>query len=100
MPSLSRDEQGQTYRVAGIAEEITEQVQAVQLLEQRVEERTHQLSTLLQIASSMTLTLELDPLLDMILDRPAATLLRTIAPSSMTWRTRSWLPWLIAGSAA
>ncbi len=63
-----QDEQGRIYRVAGIAEEITEQVRAVQLLEQRVEERTRQLSALLQIASSMALTLELGALLDLILD--------------------------------
>ncbi len=63
-----RDEQGKIYRLAGIAEDITEQVEAVQLLELHVEERTRQLSTLLQIAGSMTLTLELDQLLDEILD--------------------------------
>ena len=56
-----QDEQGQTYRVAGIAEDISEQVQAVQVLERHVEERTRQLSTLLQMARSMTLTLELGP---------------------------------------
>ena len=63
-----RDEHGVAYRLAGIAEDVTEHVQAVQLLEQGVEERTRQLSGLLQIASSITLTLELGPLLDVILD--------------------------------
>lgn len=63
-----RDEQGRIYRLAGIAEDITEQVHAVELLEQHVAERTRQLSALLQIASSMTLTMELGLLLDLILD--------------------------------
>lgn len=63
-----RDEQGRIYRLAGIAEDITEQVHAVELLERHVADRTRQLSALLQIASSMTLTLELGPLLDLILD--------------------------------
>jgi PAS domain S-box-containing protein len=35
-----RDEAGEVYRVAGIAEDVTERVQAFQLLEQRVQERT------------------------------------------------------------
>lgn len=34
------DANGQVYRVAGISEDVTERVQAVQLLEQRVQERT------------------------------------------------------------
>lgn len=63
-----RDEQGRVYRLAGIAEDISEQVQAVQLLEQHVEERTLQLAALLQFARRMTLTLELGPLLELILD--------------------------------
>jgi PAS domain S-box-containing protein len=63
-----RDKHGRVYRLGGIAEDISEQVESVQLLERRVEERTRQLSTLLQIARSMTLTLELGPLLDVILD--------------------------------
>ncbi len=35
-----RNETGEVYRIAGIAEDITERVQAFQLLEQRVQERT------------------------------------------------------------
>lgn len=63
-----RDAQGRVYRLAGIAEDISDQVQAMQLLERRVAERTHQLSALLRIASGMTLTLELGSLLEQILD--------------------------------
>ncbi len=62
-----RDELGEVYRVAGIAEDITERVQAYQLLEQRVEERTRELSTLLEISHHVALTLELEPLLNLIL---------------------------------
>ncbi len=35
-----RNETGEVYRIAGIAEDVTERVQAFQLLEQRVQERT------------------------------------------------------------
>jgi PAS domain S-box-containing protein len=63
-----RDPQSRIYRIAGIAEDITDQVQAVQLLEQRVQERTHELSTLLRTARNMTLTLELGSLFAMIFD--------------------------------
>jgi PAS domain S-box-containing protein len=55
--------------VLGIVRDITEQVRAYQLLEQRVEERTRELSTLLEISRTVTSTLELEPLLDLILDQ-------------------------------
>jgi two-component system nitrate/nitrite sensor histidine kinase NarX len=60
---------GQAYRTAGIAEDITERVQAYQILEQRVEERTRELSTLLEISRHVALTIESEPLLDLILDQ-------------------------------
>jgi two-component system nitrate/nitrite sensor histidine kinase NarX len=60
---------GEVYRIAGIAEDITERMMAYQTLEQRVEERTRELSTLLDISRHVALTLELEPLLGLILDR-------------------------------
>ena len=55
--------------ILGIARDITERVQAQQLLEQRVEERTRELSTLLEVSHNVTSTIELNPLLDLILDQ-------------------------------
>ncbi len=43
--------------------------QAYQLLEQRVEERTHELSTLLEVSHNLTSILDLEPLLGLILDQ-------------------------------
>ena len=53
----------------GVVRDITEQVQARQLLEQRVEERTRELSTLLEVSHNVASTIELKPLLDLILDQ-------------------------------
>jgi PAS domain S-box-containing protein len=62
-----------TYRgkVHGLAvvRDITEQVQAYQLLEKRVEERTRELSTLLDISHDVASTIELKPLLAIVLDQ-------------------------------
>ena len=52
----------------GFATDITERVMAQQNLEQRVAERTHELSTLLEVSRKVTSTLELESLLGMILD--------------------------------
>jgi PAS domain S-box-containing protein len=52
-----------------IDRDITEQVQAEQLLEHRVEERTRELSSLLEISHTVASTLQLDPLLGLILDQ-------------------------------
>ncbi len=52
-----------------IVRDITEQVQAYQLLEQRVAERTRDLMALMQISQKLTSTLELEPVLDLILDQ-------------------------------
>lgn len=46
-----------------------ELTQAAQMLEQRVGERTHELSTLLGISNTIASTLELQPLLHLVLDR-------------------------------
>jgi PAS domain S-box-containing protein len=69
------DVQGTTFTYKGkprrlaILRDITEQVQAYELLEQRVEERTRELSTLLEISHNVSSTLELQPLLGLILDQ-------------------------------
>src|SRR5450755_1872698 len=52
--------QGKPARMA-VVREMTEQVQAYELLEDRVAERTRELSTLLEISRSVTSTLELQP---------------------------------------
>ncbi|HEY6286091.1 MAG TPA: PAS domain S-box protein, partial [Ktedonobacteraceae bacterium] len=52
-----------------VIRDITEQVQAQQLLEQRVEERTRELSSLLEISHTVASTLQLNPLLGLILDQ-------------------------------
>jgi PAS domain S-box-containing protein len=62
-----------TYRgephVLSMVHDVTERVRAFQLLEERVEERTRELSTLLDISHSMTSTFELKPLLRVILSQ-------------------------------
>ena len=52
-----------------VIRDITELVQAQQLLEQRVEERTRELSSLLDISHTVASTLQLNPLLGLILDQ-------------------------------
>lgn len=53
--------------VLGIVRDCTEQVEAYRLLEQRVEERTRELSAVLEVSHDMSSTLELQPLLDVML---------------------------------
>jgi PAS domain S-box-containing protein len=60
--------QGKSH-VLGIIRDITEQVQAQQLLEQRVEERTRELASLLEISHTVASTLQLEPLVNLILDQ-------------------------------
>jgi len=55
--------------VLGIIRDITEQMQAQQLLEQRVEERTRELASLLEISHTVASTLHLKPLVGLILDQ-------------------------------
>ncbi len=61
----------------GITRDITEQMQAQQLLEQRVEERTRELSSLLEISHTVASTLQLKPLVGLILDQ-----LKTVVDST------------------
>ena len=55
--------------VLAVVRDITEQVQAYELLEKRVEERTHELSTLLEVSHDIASTIELKPLLVLVLDQ-------------------------------
>jgi PAS domain S-box-containing protein len=60
--------------VEGFITDITERVSARRNLEQRVKERTRELSTLLEISHNVASTLELEPLLGLILDQLGAVL--------------------------
>ena len=64
-----QDASGEVIALEGFVTDISERVMAQQLLETRVEERTHQLSTLVQVSSTINSTLDLDALLQMILDQ-------------------------------
>ncbi len=64
-----RDEDGQLEALEGIVPDVTDRVHARHQLEQRVEERTHELATLLNVSASVASTLELQPLLSVILDQ-------------------------------
>ncbi|HEX8599679.1 MAG TPA: PAS domain S-box protein [Chloroflexia bacterium] len=55
--------------ILGVVRDVTERVRAYELLEQRVEERTRELSTLLEVSSNITSTLALKPLMIRILDQ-------------------------------
>ena len=55
--------------VLAVVRDITERARAEELLEQRVRERTRELSALLDISSHVASTLELRPLLGLILDQ-------------------------------
>ncbi len=59
----------QVLALEGFISDVTERVMAEQLLEQRVEERTRELSTLLDVSQNVTSTLALEPLLRKILDQ-------------------------------
>ena len=59
---------GQPHALATMRD-ITEQVQAFQLLEQRVAERTREISALLELARNVASTLELKPLLALVLSQ-------------------------------
>jgi PAS domain S-box-containing protein len=52
-----------------VMRDITSEVEAYQILEKRVEERTRELSTLLEVSRKVNATLELKPLISLILDQ-------------------------------
>jgi transcriptional regulator with GAF, ATPase, and Fis domain len=64
-----RDAAGQIVALEGFVTDITERVATQQLLEQRVAERTRELSTLLEVSHNIASTLELEPLLSQVLDQ-------------------------------
>jgi PAS domain S-box-containing protein len=64
---------GQPHTLA-VVRDISEQVQAQELLERRVEERTRELTTLLQVSRNVASTLDLEPLLGLILDQLKAVI--------------------------
>jgi PAS domain S-box-containing protein len=65
---------GGATHILGMTRDITEQVSAYETLEQRVDERTRELSTLLDVSSHVASTLELRPLLGLILDELKAVI--------------------------
>lgn len=67
-PAAVFDPEGKFQRSIAVVTDISEQVKASQLLEQRVAERTHELSILLEVSKVMVGTLELEPLLKVILE--------------------------------
>lgn len=60
--------QGRPHILA-VVRDVTERVEAYRLLEQHVAERTRELATLLDISHNIASTLELEPLLGLILDQ-------------------------------
>jgi PAS domain S-box-containing protein len=67
-PAVVFNEAGEFRRSIAVVTDISEQVRASQLLDQRVAERTHELQTLLDVSKLMVSTLELEPLLQVILE--------------------------------
>ncbi|MDQ3547575.1 MAG: PAS domain S-box protein [Chloroflexota bacterium] len=57
------------HAALGVIRDITQEQEQQQLLEQRVEERTRELRTLLDISRTVTLTPELEPLVELIFDQ-------------------------------
>lgn len=55
--------------ILGVVRDITNDMEAYEILERRVEQRTQELSALLEISSNVASTLELDALLELILDQ-------------------------------
>lgn len=59
---------GEPHALA-VLRDITDRLRTYQVLEQHVAERTHELTSLLHVSQSLTSTLELKPLLQLILDQ-------------------------------
>ena len=62
----------ESLRLFIVTSDVTERVQAYQTLEQAVSDRTRELSTVLDISQRIASTLELEPLLNLILDQIAS----------------------------
>lgn len=65
----SRKENDGTQRIFAVTLDITRQVEEYQTLESLIEERTEELSTVLEVSQRIASTLELEPLLNLILDQ-------------------------------
>jgi two-component system nitrate/nitrite sensor histidine kinase NarX len=63
------NESGRVVGIVHVTTDVTERMRVYQELEQRVEERTRELATLLQVSHDVNSTLELQPLMDLILDQ-------------------------------
>ncbi|HSJ58652.1 MAG TPA: PAS domain-containing protein, partial [Anaerolineae bacterium] len=63
------DSRGDVVAIEGFITDITERVTAQHYLEQRVDERTRELSTLLDVTHDINSRLEIDSLLELILDQ-------------------------------
>lgn len=63
------NDEGEVAALEGFVTDITERVMAQRNLEKRVEERTHELSTLLDISHNLASTLDLESLSEQILDQ-------------------------------
>ena len=68
-------EQDQVLGVVVMASDATERVHAYQDMERRIHERTYELSTMLEVSHNLASTLELEPLLGLILEQ-----LRLVVP--------------------
>ena len=64
-----KDERDAVRAVVVLHVDITERQEAQQTLEQRVEERTRELASLLEVSRKLAATLELQPLLDEVFDQ-------------------------------
>ncbi|MBC7334649.1 MAG: GAF domain-containing protein [Clostridia bacterium] len=62
-------EDGEVVGILNVTVDATEREEARRHLEQRVEERTHELRTLLQVSQDINSRLELESLLDLVLDQ-------------------------------
>jgi PAS domain S-box-containing protein len=60
---------GGTLARLSVVRDVTERVHALELLEQRVVERTREVSAILEVTHAVNATLELAPLVELVLDR-------------------------------
>ena len=56
-------------RILGVARDVSEEVRAYELLEERVAERTRELELVLEVSQNVASVLELEPLLNLILEQ-------------------------------